>query len=145
MRTARLTTIATLVSALLAFPAAIAAPAHAYGTIGCQDRVDAYQLPTAPPRRVYVVSGQTVLTTHNVWIYLETNHKPGLQRHDAECEHPDETHDMVVGSTRILCTCDYPFGYFPDSWIDARYRPVKEWSEDYSAEVWFWLLGLLPA
>lgn len=97
------------------------------------------------PHRVYAVG-----PIDRRWWYLETNDLPGLQRNDHQCENPGGNHDTVIASTRIICTCDYPFGDYPPL---SLAEPVVEetdsvmWTVIYQAwlvrdTVWSLLEGL---
>lgn len=59
------------------------------------------------------------------WVYAETNHVPGLQRADADCDSRAGPPDTVVFSSELACTCGYPFGYPPITWIFG-YEPIPQ-------------------
>jgi hypothetical protein len=131
----RVSRILLTVSSLLGASVAAAGAASAYGppprTGPCPDRVVMLDAPAT----IYLAHGTKPRKWYgqNAWLYLETNGVPGLQRQDQHCDDPGSSHDTVLFSTRILCTCDYPFGdYFPLNQVDD----VAHW-------VWWQLLPVL--
>jgi hypothetical protein len=87
--------------------------------IGCRDEVTQHIVgrrlhalfpKLAPQQTIYAAGPDSAR-----WWYLETNGEVGLQRNDNQCENRGSDSDTVVFTTRILCTCDYPFGgqYLP--------------------------------
>lgn len=123
-----------LLTSVLAGSLATAGEAVAYGPQPqegpCAVRVREVSLPTSRPRGAYVVWDD------DVWVYLETNGRPGLQRKDAQCRDSGRKHDTVVFSTRIACTCDYPFGYLPVNRATESVFVVSHWA-------WWQLLPVL--
>lgn len=54
------------------------------------------------------------------WVYAETNHEPGLQRDDSDCHSGAAVADTVIASSELWCTCGYPLGYPPESWVTGQ-------------------------